>query len=1444
MRLLKNLLPVLLAVLASSNSLIAADGDEEEPYLPGLIARYSDSTGNSFRRLDEAIAFDWAGGSPDGRLAADGFQIQWRGNLFAQGAGEYRLAVHAAGEVELKLAGKTVIESQQAAGWVFSQPVTLEFDRHEIEVSFKKTKSPAHVSLYWSGPQFQLEPVPPRFLMHDRKESVSTAYERGELLAAALRCAACHREDADPKPLAAPSLAHLGGNIREDWVRKWLSDKGQEELSVRRRMPAYGFSDDEAAAITAYLLANQPARERPKKEAEPSPPLGQPKSGKTPPVTSPATGPSVDEGATLFFTRGCLACHQVHGLGESGLFGGGNLSKVAGKRPAGFFRDWLADPSKLNPDHRMPSFDLSTRERTAIDRYLASLGEAPKPARQEQPQQGGIEKGRTLVTRHRCASCHALPPDEQLAPAANVKRLRHASDWKKSCASKGAVSQAHLGYSLNLEDQKALQEFYSAQRISGSEAKPSGRLSLIQNNCLACHGREGVESVSTSLPHRLSEKLLGVVELHPGLQPAVPAMTPPSLNSVGDKLQAEALTAAIRRQGPPLRDYLRVHMPRFPLPDDELQRLVNYFIQTDRIPPLPEAATTKPTAAEEAAFSLAGSRLVSTDGFGCTSCHQVGKVIPDKAPLNARGPSLSSLDKRIRKEWYDRFLHNPARIVPRMEMPSVQVPVKGVLDNKIAPQLAALWHVLATPGFEPPEPNPFRMLRFAGGTEREYPKNIFDTVQLRKATYSAPMLTAFSNRHNLLFDLERNRLVGWWIGDGAAQRTRGKSWFWESLGQNLMENQAPEPEFHLLVGGKEAKAFAHDQHFVLPLRIFANKEIGGNRQAFQYALTFRREGEKEPVRLLVTQHLEDWRDPNDAARTGIVRELFITGVPQGGILIFRAIDDNTAIGAKFDQGTYKLDPKNGTEINVSKNEWQDVRRDGLVIANRHDADRFSGGELEQRGINFQIRYSTKLPIDTFESPSVALPRPEATELEVGHGWKATRLPLPEKLLPTAFAFRPNGSLTFSTLTGEVFSAADSQSQGDAKNSVVKLAEGLAAPYGLFAAEDYVDVLTKTSLIRIPFAAKQAKTITFVASGWGHTEDYHDWAVGLLRSERLHYYVGLPCQQDDRFPSEAKYRGSVIQLVPKQPTQDNAHEYSIEVMSTGHRFPMGLALHRDGDLFVTDNQGNYNPFNELNHVRKGAFFGFVNAIDKKNKDYKVPPTTEPAINIPHPWTRSVNGICFLYTPEKLRKETGKDAFGPLEGQLVGCEYDTRRLIRMSLQKIGETYQGCAYPLSREPSSPEKGFLGPIVCAVSPRGELYVGSIRESGWGAGNNVGEIVKIKFEPEKLPCGIAEVKAIKGGFTIDFLKEFDAKKAADVGNYSISSYRRISSPAYGGPDVERRIEKIDSVEVSPDRRRVFVKLPEVRTGGFVYEIQLKNFAPGDAEFFPAEAYFTLHGVP
>jgi hypothetical protein len=263
---------------------------------------------------------------------------------------------------------------------------------------------------------------------------------------------------------------------------------------------------------------------------------------------------------------------------------------------------------------------------------------------------------------------------------------------------------------------------------------------------------------------------------------------------------------------------------------------------------------------------------------------------------------------------------------------------------------------------------------------------------------------------------------------------------------------------------------------------------------------------------------------------------------------------------------------------------------------------------------------------------------------------------------------------------------------------------------------------------------------------------------------------------------------------------------------------------------------------LNHVRPGVRFGFINAFEQK-PEFK-PAWEEPAINIPHPWTRSVNGIAFLETPPELKAKLGRSAFGPFEGQLVGCEYDTRRLVRMSVQQVGDSFQGAAYPLSESADDATRDFLGPLCAAVSPGGDLYVGGIRDSGWGAGNNIGEIVRLRFTPEALPTGIAEATTRDGKIELRFTTPVDKSRAARTENYALESYRRTSTPAYGGPDQDRRQETVRSVELSEDGLRATLDVGELRAG-HVYEIRVKPLV-AEGKFFPAETYLTVRdaGAP
>jgi glucose/arabinose dehydrogenase len=799
-----------------------------------------------------------------------------------------------------------------------------------------------------------------------------------------------------------------------------------------------------------------------------------------------------------------------------------------------------------------------------------------------------------------------------------------------------------------------------------------------------------------------------------------------------------------------------------------------------------------------------------------------------------------------------------------MEMPSVQVPVRGVLGDNVTDQLAAVWQTLNTPGFEPPEPNPIRVLRLSGVPERkESPIVLHDVVKDGERTYLFPLVIGLPNRHNILFDLETNRLAAWWLGDTARQRTKGKSWWWEMGAKPIWQADSRSSECVVVANGKEYSP-VNDNGLTSILHLY---ERGRTEVKIRRSIRFTIPTDVKDaaptshtlaLRELVRIPLSNWT-------SGFERTFAATGLTGAVQLRWRPFDKEDLPHVTHDKST------NAVTLTKERVRIECMLAPGATWTAEGAIEYTAPAELEPAPLVhdlFSLRFSTNLPTDRYVTEIPAGVAVEPTHLQIAPGFAAQRLPLDSGIMPTALAWRVADKLVFSTLQGEVFEATDSD--GDMLYDQLRLLEdGVATPYGITTQRDRVLVLSKVGLSELwqlgdSGLAQRASTM---ATGWGVTDDYHDWAVGLVQSEQEAFFIGLPCQQDQRSDAQAKHRGQVIKLKRRKATPDDVRPYEIEVLSSGHRFPMGLAMNRAGDLFVTDNQGNYNPFNELNHVRPGKHFGFINANEKVN-GYKPPPLEEPAINIPHPWTRSVNGICFLDTPvgwdkdaehpqahQDATKNGGpaaaaalshptKSAFGPLEGHLIGCEYDTRRLIRMTLQKIGDTYQGAAYPLSIPPDDVEKGLLGPIVCAVKPTtGELYVGEIRDSGWGAGNNVGQIVKIKIEPEKLPCGIAEMKATADGFTLDFFQPVDAKKAADIANYSLQSYRRESTPAYGGPDLDRRTEKIAAIEVSRDQKRVTLKLSELRER-FLYELRLKNLAPKNAMFHPDEAHFTLRQVP
>ncbi|GIW94549.1 MAG: hypothetical protein KatS3mg110_2590 [Pirellulaceae bacterium] len=1411
------LLGVLLFVflLVPCTAIDAQSADEDELlYLPGVVLEQLDPSGAVAARVVPQISWhaQWPVPPPQGSQ----LRLRWHGLLMSELEGPYRLHIYTNQAVQVVLDRRIILETEAGSpSWHSSPPVELSFGWYPLEVTMSVSRSDAELGVYWSGPHFGLEPLGDRNLMHEPAQLEARRWERGRLLARALRCEACHGDAPSELP-KAPSLAHLSGNIYPQWIIEWLAAEPVRPMSHSedasptvqhpadsldtlvtpsgslddyrgRRMPHFRLSAEDAAALAVYLTdAVQPQADQPGTSKE-----------------------DEEQGRQLFLSVGCLACHGLKDFGDTGLFGGSDLTEIARKRPATFFSGWLAEPERFNPQHRMPVFRLSVDERRQLAAFLSRQGE-PAGGRSDRLDPALRERGKRLFVELRCSACHQGPDDAGSAKA--LPALSGDSRWDRSCA--GTPSQAgQPAYGLGDSDQRALRSYFVTNTPARRLLAEADRVTdlLRENNCVQCHLRGSVLG--------LSGRTAAVLEAFPELAPHTAALLPPALNAVGDKLRDEALRKAIRAQEP-RREWLLVRMPQYRLSDTELDELANALIQADRIP---DAAPASPVPIDEPVPEAVAARLVTPDGFGCTSCHSVGNRRAPNAPIHTLGPNLAQLGQRIRRPWFERWVRNPARIVPRIEMPAIQTPVPGVLDDQLDRQLAAIWNVLNRREFRPPEPNPVRVVRKANLPDLgERSTIITDVIQADGQRFVQALLIALPNRHNVLLDLGEVRLAGWWIGDAARQRTLGKTWFWEAGSSSHVVPGDPRPAWTLRHAGRSFEPQRQGQF----LTWFDSVEHVDHGVLVRYRLVFPSAmGQSPHVVRIEERFLPVWE-----GAAGFERLVRVSSIPPDTELVFRPWQGTVRTAA-----TQQANPPVRWQIDERGAVWYDSPTagarwlpDGSLVLSP------SGESLVVR-----LRYQARLPVDQFAPQPTAIRARSPQPLPVVPGFRAVRLPFTDELMPTGLAWDNQGRLLVTSLKGRLWRASDDNQDGW-EDRVEPISDELAAPYGVAVRGDQIVVINKYALLGLSDldGDGQLDRMETWAAGWGHTDDYHDWAVGLPEDGAGGYYIALPCQQDDRPIEATRYRGMTLHVVPADEDSSTGWPFRLEPMSAGHRFPMGLARNRQGWLFATDNQGNYNPFNELNHIVPGAHFGFINAWEKR-AGIPAPPMTPAAINIPHPWTRSVNGICFLETPAGWAGPAR--AFGPFEGHLVGCEYDTRRLIRMTLDPVGDVLQGAAYPLSLDQPGEGPTFLGPVVCAVSPQAHLYIGSLRDSGWGGANNVGEVVRMVPDWEQLPVGIQQVRSVADGFELTFTGAVDVAKASEPDSYAVSSYRRIATPAYGGPDVDRRRERIAAVRVSRDSRRVHLQFDQLRPG-FVYEFHLKNLAADPkARFFPAEAYYSLH---
>jgi cbb3-type cytochrome oxidase cytochrome c subunit len=1390
-----------------------------EGYTSGLVGTYTN--GDWVRsRVDSDVAFEWGAAGPFADFPRGPATAEWSGVLFVRSDTNYRFSAYTQGHVKVEIAGRVVLDaaSDQPA-WVEGPETPLEFGFLPLKVTHAGSPAGSVCKLHWSSRIFPREPLPHHLLFHEIDDAQARLVERGRMLFDTHRCNRCHvRGDSLPSAEAPPFIA-IAADINPDWIVAKMQHL--HTGAADSKMPSFGYSAEEARVIGAWLWAiNQPPRIAPVR-----------------PVEADKKNPPPD-GLTLVRSLGCLACHKLGDLGECGPYGGGDLSKIGAKRTADWIYTWLFQPDRINPERTMPQFELTPTERSQIAIALAQLGHQPEMS-YERPQFEEntflVQQGRDLVRKARCYNCHKTPAVDY--NAAGLPKLdRPISDWSKTCLSETADPE-HVRPYYPQADHEALKAYVStltqptpdpqdlrspAERLGQFN---HGRVVLERRNCLACHERDGGQGnvVTAGMAATSDSNLRGLSE----------ALIPPNLTAVGDKLHDAALAKAVDGAPDKVRlPWLKVRMPKFNHSDEERAALVSYLIGHDRIPAAsdPDPASVRVAEAVDSETLLLGRQLVGAGGFSCIACHSVGDYEPRNTALGTRGSDLKGMARRMREEFYHRWTRAPLRVVPGMEMPSYdERPVKGVLNGDVHDQLTSLWQALNDPRFEAPT-NPSQVEQLLTVLPDQPPRVLRDVFTVSKENgggyVSRSFAMGFGNGHSILFDLDRACVRDWTFGDFARQRTEGKSWYWDLAGAPVVEGLTPRSEFVLRRGDEWVPLTSAGQAGAEALEIY-----GPDPQAPTDSLriTHRLVASDDPAQRVRLTEVWGVRGTEDG-RAGLVRRLqLVESSATGDVFCVPSTARPRLLSA-------------GVEFSSPAVECGEFGK-GVAL-------RMASGPpvpaADPHAVKAIIHYTADAASRSIESA----PRPEfpriTAPVTTAPGFVGKRLDVTTAMMPTGLSFLPGGQLAVTSLKGDVLFIRDTNGDGDLDSTQV-YAEGLAAPFGVLGGDVAAGTATPEILVvhkpellslRDRDGDGRADEREVRVAGWGYTDNYHDWSAGPVRDADGNLYLATSSDyaQPGRREELCRWRGKVLRLAPDGATTAIAHEL---------RYPMGIAFDPQGRLFVSDQQGVANCFNEIDHIVPDGRYG-VKGLYDPDSDL---PAKRAAIQIPHPWTRSVNGIFFIPSvPDaqdtlNAQHSTLNSPLAPFAGHGIGCEYNGRFLIRFSLQEVGGQLQGATYLFTRSTwDDAAQTFLGPICGAVAPNGDLYIGSIHDSGWLGGMNTGEIVRLRPTGD-WPNGIREIRAMPDGFEIEFLQPVDRAKAVLPESYTLSGYTRVWKGNYATDDSGRYAPRIQSIDHSADGRTVTLHVDRLEPE-YVYDVVVKPISADGQPLFPDIGYYTMNVVP
>lgn len=405
------------------------------------------------------------------------------------------------------------------------------------------------------------------------------------------------------------------------------------------------------------------------------------------------------------------------------------------------------------------------------------------------------------------------------------------------------------------------------------------------------------------------------------------------------------------------------------------------------------------------------------------------------------------------------------------------------------------------------------------------------------------------------------------------------------------------------------------------------------------------------------------------------------------------------------------------------------------------------------------------------------------------------------------------------------------------------ASGLHEPLGLVAEDNNtVTVVQRPELTKISDTDGDgvADTYDTICDDFGMSGNYHEFAFGPLKDKEGNYFVSLNVASNGA-PIRREIRGEWLELglaredfyVSSDEWKEGVKEKAGRMYSrvpyrgwvvkidgktgemtpwaSGLRSPNGLGFDANGELYVSDNQGDWLGTSKLHHIEKGKFYGHPASL---------------------PWTEGYDGPNPLEIPvaelEKMRTPAAiwftqstmansptqpvliPEGFGPFGGQMLIGEMNKSRIIRLMLEKVNGVTQGACTPFVDGHGLD----MGINRLAFDKDNSLVIGSSHLS-WPGGEGM---ARITFHGENTYQEVKDITITSDGFLVEFVEPL--KDPAGLAKVSLNRYTFDYHSSYGSSQIDNEDLSLKFSPVGESGTQFAVVLSAPHKKDFCYEFK------------------------